>query len=131
MYALGAPDENEHRLEHLYPEPLELGPWLHESEAAPAPGAAREGRRRDPRALALCPGALSYVTAPVICQEQAVGLVYADRGLTGEEVTELDRAALWAFVEGSDTPSSGACSRIACEPTRSASSPSRGRPRRA
>ena len=33
MYTLGAPDENEQRLEHLYPEPLRLGPWLHESEA--------------------------------------------------------------------------------------------------
>ena len=26
--------------------------------------------------------------------------MHADRGLTGEDVTELDRATLWAFVEG-------------------------------
>ncbi len=101
MYTRGVPEEDASSLKQLYPEPLQLGPWLHESEAL--------RRRRamlvmdsagDCRALVPLPATPSYVTAPVICEEQALGLLYADRGLTGEDVTELDRATLWAFVEG-------------------------------
>ena len=46
----------------------------------------------DSRALVPLPATPSYVTAPVICEEQHLGLLYADRGLTGGDVTELDRA---------------------------------------
>ena len=101
VYARGVPGEDEYSLEHLCPEPLQLCPGLHESEAL--------RRRRallvadpvgDPRALVTLPGTPSYVTAPVICEERALGLLHADRGLTGQDVTELDRATLWAFVEG-------------------------------
>jgi DNA-binding CsgD family transcriptional regulator len=93
--------EGEGALEQLCSEPVSLGPGLHESEVL--------RRRRvllvrdaatDPRALATLPGASSYVAAPVTCQERTVGLVHADRGLSGQEVTELDRTALSAFVEG-------------------------------
>jgi LuxR family transcriptional regulator, regulator of acetate metabolism len=101
MYTRGVPEEDEHSLKRLYPEPLQLGPWLHESEALRRRRALLvEDPAGDPRALVTLPGTPSYVTAPVICEEQALGLLHADRGLTGEDVTELDRATLWAFVEG-------------------------------
>ena len=45
-------------------------------------------------------GADSYVAAPIICHEQAVGLLHADRGVMGAPVTELDRDMLAVFVEG-------------------------------
>jgi LuxR family transcriptional regulator, regulator of acetate metabolism len=100
-YTRGVPEEDEHGLKRLYPEPLQLGPWLHESEALRRRRALLvEDPAGDPRALVTLPGAPSYVTAPVICEEQALGLLHADRGLTGADVTELDRATLWAFVEG-------------------------------
>lgn len=101
MYTRGVPEEDEHSLKRLYPEPLQLGPWLHESEALRRRRALLvEDPAGDPRALVTLPCTPSYVTAPVICEEQALGLLHADRGLTGEDVTELDRATLWAFVEG-------------------------------
>jgi DNA-binding CsgD family transcriptional regulator len=101
MYTRGVPEEDEHSLKRVYPEPLRLGPWLHESEALRRRRALLvDNPAGDPRALVPLPGAPSYVTAPVICEEQSLGLMHADRGLTGEEVTELDRATLWAFVEG-------------------------------
>jgi LuxR family transcriptional regulator, regulator of acetate metabolism len=101
VYARGAHEAARQRLEHVYPEPLQLGPWLHEAEALRRQRALRvEGPEGDARALAALPGTPSYVTAPVVCEEQALGLVYADRGTTGEHVDELDRATLSAFVEG-------------------------------
>jgi DNA-binding CsgD family transcriptional regulator len=100
VYPPGLSDD-ERPLEHLYPEPLQLGPWLYEAEAL------RRGRAvlvvdavGDPRTLVGLPGVLSYVTAPVTCEGQALGLLYADRGLSDTDVTELDRATLSAFVEG-------------------------------
>jgi LuxR family transcriptional regulator, regulator of acetate metabolism len=97
----GAADAGDRVLADLRPAPLQLGPWLHEWEVL---------RRRRPllvtdaagdsRALARLPGARSYVEAPIICQEKAVGLVQADRGVTGQAVTDLDRDTLWAFVAG-------------------------------
>jgi LuxR family transcriptional regulator, regulator of acetate metabolism len=100
MQVRGVAQNGDHRLERLYPEPLRLSADLHETEAL--------RRRRallirqpadDPQALATLPGSPSYVTAPVVCEEQAVGLVLADRGVTGAHVDELDRATVWAFVE--------------------------------
>jgi LuxR family transcriptional regulator, regulator of acetate metabolism len=93
--------ESAHPSAELAPEPLQLGPWLHESEVL--------RRRRpllvqdatsDPRALGLLAGARSFVAAPVVCQERALGLIHADCGLSGELVTEFDRDTLWAFAEG-------------------------------
>jgi DNA-binding CsgD family transcriptional regulator len=93
--------ESAHPGIELAPEPLQLGPWLHESEVL---------RRRRPllvddtlsdsRALGLLAGARSFVAAPVVCQERALGLIHADFGLSGEPVTERDRDTLWAFSEG-------------------------------
>ena len=54
----------------------------------------------DPRAVGMLDGAGSFVAAPIICQEQAVGLIYADPGPMGEPVTELDRDTLAVFAEG-------------------------------
>jgi DNA-binding CsgD family transcriptional regulator len=77
-----------------------LRPWLHESEAlrrrsallvADAPG--------DARALALLPGAESYVIAPITCRGEAVALIHADHGAGGRPVNEVDRVGLWAFSE--------------------------------
>jgi LuxR family transcriptional regulator, regulator of acetate metabolism len=97
----GTAGAGERVLADLRLTPLQLGPRLHESEVL------RRRRSllvtdaaRDPRALARLPGARSYVEAPIICREKALGLVQADRGVTGQAVTELDRDTLWAFVEG-------------------------------
>jgi DNA-binding CsgD family transcriptional regulator len=82
-------------------QPFQLGPWLRESEVL--------RRRRtllvadasnDPRALGLLPGARSYVAAPVVCHESAVGLLHADGGPAGSVLTELERETLGAFAEG-------------------------------
>ena len=85
-------------------------------------GAARRSSSRmwsgDPRAVGMLAGADSFVAAPIICQEQAVGLIHADPGAIGEPVTELDRDTLAAFAEGSATRSSGACSRSTARPRR-------------
>jgi DNA-binding CsgD family transcriptional regulator len=82
-------------------EPFQLGPWLHESEVVrrhrPVLVADAQG---DQRALAMLPGARSYVAAPVICQGRAMGLLHADRGRRGRPVTELDRDTLATFAEG-------------------------------
>jgi LuxR family transcriptional regulator, regulator of acetate metabolism len=82
-------------------EPFQLGPWLREADVVrrrrallvdDAPG--------DPRALALLPGARSYVAAPVVCRDNAVALVHADCGPGGAPATELERDALSAFAGG-------------------------------
>jgi LuxR family transcriptional regulator, regulator of acetate metabolism len=80
---------------------FELGPGLRETEAL---------RRRvailvpdvagDARAVGLLPGAGSFVAAPIMCEDHAVGLIHADGGPGGEAVTELDRDALAVFAEG-------------------------------
>jgi LuxR family transcriptional regulator, regulator of acetate metabolism len=84
----------------LRAEPVKLEPWVRESEVL---------RRREPvlvadtkkdrRVLGLLPGARSFVAAPVVCNEHALALVYADGGRDGEAVTELDRDTLWVFAE--------------------------------
>jgi DNA-binding CsgD family transcriptional regulator len=101
VYARGAPEKGDQLLARMRRESFELGPWLHESEVL---------RRRiallvkdgpgDAHALATLPATRSYVAAPVICQEHAVALFHADHGPNGRDVTDFDRAALWAFAEG-------------------------------
>jgi LuxR family transcriptional regulator, regulator of acetate metabolism len=54
----------------------------------------------DARAVGMLDGAGSFVAAPIICHEQAVGLIYADPGAMAEPVTELDRDTLAVFAEG-------------------------------
>jgi DNA-binding CsgD family transcriptional regulator len=80
---------------------FELGPGLRETEVL---------RRRvailvrdvaaDERAVGLLAGAGSFVAAPIMCEDHAVGLIHADGGPGGEEVTELDRDVLAVFAEG-------------------------------
>jgi DNA-binding CsgD family transcriptional regulator len=65
--------------------PLELEPGLCETEVL---------RRRK----AMVCGGGSFVAAPIVWHEQAVGLMRADRGPAG--VTELDRDTLAVFAEG-------------------------------
>jgi LuxR family transcriptional regulator, regulator of acetate metabolism len=101
MYMRAVAAEGDQSLECVLREPLQLGPWLHESECLRRRRAMRiEDAADDPRALAVLPHTEEYVVAPLMCEEQAVGLVQADRGVTGQAVTELDRATLWAFAEG-------------------------------
>jgi len=100
MHMRGIRENADHRVERLYPEPLRLCADFREAESLRRRRALRiEDPAGDPQALTTLPGSPSYVTAPVICEEHAVGLVQADRGLTGEHVDELDRATLWAFAE--------------------------------
>jgi LuxR family transcriptional regulator, regulator of acetate metabolism len=100
VHELGAPDDDG-RLERLCSQSFLLGPWLREAEVL------RRGRAMlvndaaaDQRAIGALPGAPSYVLAALICRQQAVGLIHADRGLTGSTVTLLDRDLVWAFAEG-------------------------------
>jgi LuxR family transcriptional regulator, regulator of acetate metabolism len=100
IHMRGIRESADHRLERLYPEPLRLCADFREAEALRRRRALLiEAAAGDPQALTTLPGSPSYVTAPVICEEHAVGLIQADRGLTGEHVDELDRATLWAFAE--------------------------------
>ena len=93
--------ESVHPSAELAAEPFQLGPWLHESEVLRRRRPLLvEDASSDPRALGLLAGARSFVAAPVVCQEQALGLIHADCGLSGEPVTEFDRDTLWAFAEG-------------------------------
>jgi LuxR family transcriptional regulator, regulator of acetate metabolism len=99
VHELGAPGDG--RLGRLCSQPFLLGPWLREAEVL------RRGRAMlvddaaaDRRAICALPGAPSYVLAPLICRQRAVGLVHADRGRTGSPVTQLDRDLVWAFAEG-------------------------------
>jgi LuxR family transcriptional regulator, regulator of acetate metabolism len=93
--------------ESVYPadgngsQPYELGPGLRETEVLRRRTAILvEDVSGDPRAVGLLDGAGSFVAAPIICQEQAVGLIYADPGAMGEPVNELDRDTLAVFAEG-------------------------------
>jgi LuxR family transcriptional regulator, regulator of acetate metabolism len=93
--------ESAHPTAELAPEPLQLGPWLHESEVLRQRRPLLvEDALSDPRALGLLAGARSFVAAPIVCQGRALGLIHADFGLSGEPVTEFDRDTLWAFAEG-------------------------------
>ena len=63
------------------PQPYELGPGLRETEVLRRRTAVLvEDVSADPRAVGMLEGAGSFVAAPIICQEQAVGLIHADRG---------------------------------------------------
>ena len=93
--------------ESVYPadgngsQPYELGPGLRETEVLRRRTAILvEDVSGDPRAVGMLDGARSFVAAPIICQEQAVGLIYADPGAMGEPVNELDRDTLAVFAEG-------------------------------
>jgi LuxR family transcriptional regulator, regulator of acetate metabolism len=80
-------------------EPVPLRPWLHESEALRRRSAVLVADAAgDARALALLPGAESYVIAPITCRGEAVALIHADHG-AGGSVSEVDRVGLWAFSE--------------------------------
>ena len=101
VYARGTPDERGRLLERLAAAPAPLRPSLHESEALRRGTTVLvEDAAGDARALAALPGTRSYVTAPVVCEAQAVALVQADHGPDGRSVSELERRALWAFAEG-------------------------------
>ena len=67
------------------PPPYALGPGLRETEVLRRRMAVLvEDVSTDPRAVGILDGAGSFVAAPIICQEQAVGLIYADPGAIGE-----------------------------------------------
>jgi DNA-binding CsgD family transcriptional regulator len=90
-----------HNVAQLRAEPVNLGPWMRESEVLRRRQPLLvEDAQGDPRAHGLLPGTRSYVAAPVVCHERAVALLRADREAAGEAVTELDRDALWVFAEG-------------------------------
>jgi DNA-binding CsgD family transcriptional regulator len=81
--------------------PYELGPGLRETEVLRRRTAILvEDVESDPRAVGMLDGAGSFVAAAITCHEQAVGLIYADPGPTGEPVTELDRDTLAVFAQG-------------------------------
>jgi LuxR family transcriptional regulator, regulator of acetate metabolism len=100
VYTIEASERGADLLE-LGSGPLELGPGLYESEALRRrlPVLVRDATG-DRRALATLPGSSSYVAAPLLCHERVIGLMHADRGLSGREVTKLDRDTLAAFAEG-------------------------------
>lgn len=79
----------------------QLGPGLRETEVLRRRTAILvEDVKSDPRALGMLDGARSFVAAPIICLEQAVGLIYADPGVMGAPVNEVDRDTLAVFAEG-------------------------------
>jgi LuxR family transcriptional regulator, regulator of acetate metabolism len=101
VHMTGAPERAERLLMELRSKPVALGPGLYESEVLRCrrPLIMRDASA-DLRALGALPGSDSYVAVPLVCHERVVGLVHADRGLSGLQVTELDRDALAAFAEG-------------------------------
>jgi DNA-binding CsgD family transcriptional regulator len=96
----GVPGSRKGVVAQLRAEPVELEPWVRESEVL---------RRREPvlvadvkrdrRVLGLLPATRSFVAAPVVCHELALALVLADRGREGEALTDQDRDVLWVFAE--------------------------------
>jgi LuxR family transcriptional regulator, regulator of acetate metabolism len=93
--------------ESVYPEeengsrPHELGPGLRETEVLRRRTVILvEDVESDPRAVGMLDGAGSFVAAPIVCDERAAGLIYADSGPAGEPLTEFDRDALAVFAEG-------------------------------
>jgi LuxR family transcriptional regulator, regulator of acetate metabolism len=101
VHIAAAPERAERLLEELRSDPLALGPGLYESEVLRCrrPLLVSDARA-DPRALQTLPGSRSYVAAPLVCHERVVGLVHADRGLSGMRATEIDRDTLAALAEG-------------------------------
>jgi DNA-binding CsgD family transcriptional regulator len=92
-------DERERALIRLE-QPFELAPGLRESEVLRRRTAILvEDVSADPHAVGMLGGAGSFAAAPIICEEQAVGLIHVDRGLTAAAVTELDRDTLATFAE--------------------------------
>jgi LuxR family transcriptional regulator, regulator of acetate metabolism len=79
---------------------VELGPGLRETEALRRRTTMLvEDATSDPGALGMLAGATSFVVAPIVCHEEAVGLIHVDRGLSGDAVTEVDRDTLAVFAE--------------------------------
>ena len=101
VYTIEASGRAQHLLTQLGSAALQLGPGLYESEALRRrlPVLVRDASG-DRRALATLPGSNSYVAAPLLCHERVIGLVHADRGLSGRQVTKSDRDTLAAFAEG-------------------------------
>jgi LuxR family transcriptional regulator, regulator of acetate metabolism len=99
--ARGAPERGASVLARLRADPVRFGPGLHESEALRRRRAVLvRHAASDSRALRALPAARSYVAAPVLCQERAVGLIHVDHAPSERPVTEVDRDTLWAFAEG-------------------------------
>jgi DNA-binding CsgD family transcriptional regulator len=93
-------DDRERALTRLQ-QPFELRPGLRESEVLRRGTTILvEDASADPRAVGMLGGAGSFAAAPIICQEQAIGLIHVDRGLTAQAVTEVDRDMLAVFAEG-------------------------------
>jgi LuxR family transcriptional regulator, regulator of acetate metabolism len=93
--------ESARAMTRLTAQPFDLGPGLRETEALRRGTTILvEDASADARAIGMLAGAGSFVVAPIICHEQAVGLIHVDRGLSGEAVTELDRDTLAVFAEG-------------------------------
>jgi DNA-binding CsgD family transcriptional regulator len=62
-----------------------------------------EDASTDPRAykpLVRAARASSYVAAPIVTDRQALGFIYADRGISGRPMDTLDRDLLWSFAHG-------------------------------
>jgi DNA-binding CsgD family transcriptional regulator len=89
VYVRGDPREAERLLARALSQRPRLGPWMRESELF-----------RHRRALLVGDASITYVTAPLLRGKRAIGMIHADRRLTGRRVTERDRDALWVFAEG-------------------------------
>jgi DNA-binding CsgD family transcriptional regulator len=89
VYVRSDPEKAERLLALALSERPRLGPWLREAKLF-----------RHRRALLVDDASISYVAAPLLCGKRAIGMIRADRRLTGRPVTERDRDALWVFAEG-------------------------------
>jgi LuxR family transcriptional regulator, regulator of acetate metabolism len=85
VHVSGDPREAERLLARALAQRPRLGPWMPEYELF-----------RHRRALLV----EAYVAAPLLRGKRAIGMIRADRRLTGRRVTERDRDALWVFAEG-------------------------------
>ena len=100
-YARDAGTADLEELAALAANPPPLGPGLHESEVLRRQRTVLvEDAAGDPRALGLLPGARTFVAAPVMCHEHAVGLIHADLTTGNDVLTEYARQTVWAFAEG-------------------------------
>jgi DNA-binding CsgD family transcriptional regulator len=63
-------------------------------------GSATDVRGRAPDELAQTLGLRSYVVAALTAQDEAIGLVHADAGLTGRGLDELDVEVVAKFAQG-------------------------------
>jgi DNA-binding CsgD family transcriptional regulator len=89
VYVRGDPQYAERLLTRALTERPRLGPWMRESELF-----------RHGKALLVDDASITYVAAPLLRGKRAIGMIRADRRLTGRRVTERDRDALWVFAEG-------------------------------